>query len=100
MNFRGKATGRSSALKASIRAVEQRMEVRRSIVSSTAKRITHTVREQITAPATLITAGLFGVALHRGPRLQGSHILAILHAANTGLRFLLAETTRPRDAPD
>lgn len=100
MNLRSNAASRSGALKANIRAVEQRMEGRRSIVMSTAKRLAHTVRERITAPATLITAGLFGAALHRGPPLEGSQILPILHAAHTGLRLLLTGTTKPGDTPD
>jgi hypothetical protein len=100
MNLRSSSASRSKVLKASIRAVELRMEDRRAIVKSTARRIANTIRERITAPAALITAGLFGAALHRGPPLQGSQLLPILHAANTGLRRLLTGRSRPSDTPN
>ncbi|TVQ28006.1 MAG: hypothetical protein EA370_17155 [Wenzhouxiangella sp.] len=51
-------------------------------------------REKVISPASLITAGLVGVAMHRSERLNGLRILAIIQSANTGLRLLLTANSK------
>jgi|GEM_PF-2280069 len=90
MIYRNSPESRSGALKSKIHSVEERMQGRRSSIKTATSRIAKGIREQITSPATLVTAGLLGAVLHRGQRPDGAQLIAFLQAANTGLRILLS----------
>lgn len=71
-------------LKSSIRQAEQRIAERRSRLSDAVDGITDSISERLVSPGVLVTAGLFGAALHRDHRTHGLGMLALLKAANTG----------------
>lgn len=88
MNRPGLASLWPGALKADIRAVERRLENRRGAIADTLGSLAGKVRSRMLSPATIIGAGLFGVALHRSHRLRGLKLLAALQTLNAGLRLL------------
>jgi hypothetical protein len=82
------------SLKTDIRQVEDRMAERRSQVRFALDGVTRSVGKRIVSPGTLLAAGLFGAALQRDHRLHGLRMLAMLEAANSGLRLLLTLSSR------
>lgn len=81
-------------LKSRIRATERRIQCRRDSIASAMGSLAKSAREKVISPASLITAGLVGVAMHRSERLNGLRILAIIQSANTGLRLLLTANSK------
>lgn len=81
-------------LKSRIRATERRIQCRRDSIGSAMGSLAKSAREKVISPASLITAGLVGVAMHRSERLNGLRILAIIQSANTGLRLLLTANSK------
>ena len=71
-------------LKSNIRQAEQRIAARRGRLGSAVNGITDAISKRMVSPGVLVTAGLFGAALHRDHRKQGLGMLALLKAANTG----------------
>lgn len=100
MTVRSSSATRPGVLRAKIRTVERRILRRRDSIGVAMGSIAHHVRDQMISPATLITAGLFGAALHRRRRLHGLRMLAVLQTANAGLRLLLTATPRTSVSPD
>lgn len=87
------------SLKSSIRQTERSIAQRRSRLGVAVAGVKHAVRRRMVSPGALITAGLLGAALQRDHRLNGFRILALLNAANSGLRLLYTPTNRTH-APD
>lgn len=100
MSVHGSSATRPATLRANIRAVERRIRHRRNSIGVVVRGIASNVRNRLISPSTLIAAGLFGATLHRGRRLHGLRLLAILQAANAGLRRLLMMQSRTRDTLD
>lgn len=89
-------------LKSSIRQAEQRIAERRSRLGSAVHGIKDAVGKRMVSPGVLVTAGLFGAALHRDHRTHGLGMLALLKAANTGqglVRTLAAHTSTAASSP-
>lgn len=92
MTHRSRLGIHTSALKKQIRVLEHRMDEHRDAIGTTAEQLKLDLRNQLTAPVTLVTAGLVGVAIHRGQYMDKSGILPILHATHPGLQFILSAT--------
>lgn len=92
-----KSATRPGALRARIRTIEQRIGLRRDNIGVALDSIAENARAQMTAPITIIGAGLFGAAIHRSHLL--SHLLdrlepmSVYRSAITGLRFLQKATS-------
>ncbi len=97
MSNRASDGGDVQASKVRIDALELRIRERQEAIGQRIHGIIAHLRGQLIAPTTLISAGLFGVAIHRSQRARGIRLLAILHAANTGLRRV--EAVKSRVAP-
>jgi hypothetical protein len=77
------------SLKSRIRQVEYRITERRGRVRIAFDDVTQSAGKRMVSPGTLLAAALFGAALQRDHRLHGLRILAMLEAANAGMRLLL-----------
>ena len=84
------------SLKSSIRQAEHSIAERRARLGVALEGVTHSVGKRVVSPGALVAAGLFGAALHQSHRLHGLRMLALLDAANTGLRLLLTLSSRTR----
>ncbi|MFU8822597.1 MAG: hypothetical protein ACNA8G_13705 [Gammaproteobacteria bacterium] len=84
------------SLKSSIRQAEHSIAQRRDRLSVALDGVRHSVGTRMVSPGALVTAGLFGAALHQNQRLHGLRMLALLETANTSLRLLLALSSRAR----
>lgn len=84
------------SLKSRIRQAENSIVERRGRLSVALGGVRHSVGKRMVSPGALVTAGLFGAALHQSHRLHGLRMLALLDAANTGLRLLLTLSSRTR----
>lgn len=84
------------SVKSSIRQAEHSITQRRGRLRVAIDGVTHSVGTNMVSPGALVTAGLFGAALHRHHRLHGLRMLALLEAANTSLRLLLTLSSRAR----
>jgi hypothetical protein len=93
MSVRAIFSTRPTALRADIRAVERRIRQRRDYIGVAIRSVASNVRERLISPSTLVAAGLLGAAMHRSQRLRALQVLAILQAANVGLRRLLTATS-------
>jgi hypothetical protein len=82
------------SLKSSIRQAEGSIAQRRSRLSVARDGVRHSVGKRMVSPGVLVTAGLLGAALQRDHRLHGLRMLALLEAANAGLRLLLTLSSR------
>jgi hypothetical protein len=83
-------------LKSRIRQAEHSIAQRRGRLGVALDGVTHSVGTRMVSPGALVTAGLFGAALQQHQRLHGLRMLALLEAANTGLRLLLTLSSRAR----
>ena len=75
-------------LKSSIRQTERSIAQRRIRLGVAIDGVKHAVRRRMVSPGALVTAGLLGAAMQRDHRLSGLRLLALLEAANAGLRRL------------
>lgn len=75
-------------LKASIHQTERSIAQRRVRLGVAIDGVRHAVRRRMVSPGALVTAGLLGAAMQRDHRLNGLRLLAVLEAANSGLRRL------------
>ncbi|MCC5860624.1 MAG: hypothetical protein JJT93_01775 [Gammaproteobacteria bacterium] len=91
-------TTRPAALRANIRTVERRLKGRRNSISVALDGVADKTREQLVSPPALLTAGMFGAAMHRSRALHGLRVLAVLQTANAGLQLLLTATSRSGSA--
>jgi hypothetical protein len=87
-------------LKSSIRKSEQSIAQRRRRLGVAVKGVTHAIGRRMISPGALVTAGLVGAALQRDQRLHGLRMVALLEAANSGLRLLYKLTPRMPPAGD
>ncbi len=94
MTIRTNFTTRSAVLKKRIATIERRIRRRRTDIGVALGGIVHTGRDKMISPATLVTAALFGAAIHRSHELHGLRMLAILESANAGLRLMLTATSK------
>lgn len=87
-------------LKSSIRDTERSIAARRSRLRVGVAGVRREVATRMVSPGALVTAGLFGAALHRDHRAHGLRALALLQALNSALRRLLTLSawTRPPSA--
>lgn len=86
------------SLKSSIRQAEQRIAERRSRLSSAINGITDAISKRMVSPGVLVTAGLFGAALHRDHRTHGLRLLALLKTANAGQGLVRTLAARAKTA--
>jgi hypothetical protein len=86
------------SLNTSIRRTEQSIAQRRGRLGVALVGVRHSVGQRMVSPGMLVAAGLFGAALQRDHRLNGLRMLALLEAANAGLRLLLTLSSRMRVA--
>jgi hypothetical protein len=82
------------SLESDIRQVEDRMTARRGRFGVALGGVTDSVGKRMVSPGALLAAGLFGAALQRDHRLHGLRMLAMLEAANAGMRLLLTLSSR------
>jgi len=99
MTIRGIFATRPATLRSRIQELQSRIDRRQDRVGSNARDVARKTRDQLITPFALISAGLLGVALHRGNRLTGLRIIALLESANVGLQHLLVTTSRPSAPP-
>ncbi len=84
------------SLRSSIRETEHRIALRHARIGVAVGGVTNSAGRRMISPGALVAAALFGVALHRSERLHGLRILALIQAANAGLRLLLNLFLRSR----
>lgn len=98
MIFQGSSANRPRALRAQIDAVERRIYQRHGSIGATLGSLSTGIRRQIVTPGTVITAGVLGALLHRSHLLQGTRLLPLITAANSGLRLLLMARANKRNS--
>jgi hypothetical protein len=85
---------------AGVRRIEKRIAERRSSIAVTLTGIAAAVRRNIVSPETLITAGIVGAMLHRGPRRTGFAVMTLVQTANAGIGAWRMFFSRTHDTPD
>lgn len=78
---------RPAVSSADIRAVENRLSRRTTTLSRGLSEIADRVSEKLLSPVSLLAAVLLGAAMHRSQQINSLRILALLQAANSGLRL-------------
>lgn len=87
------------SLKSGIRLAEQHIAERQGRLRIALDGVTDSVGTRMVSPPALVTAGLFGAALHQNQQLHGLRMLALLETANAGLRLLLTLSARKPATP-